>query len=72
MISSGFRQTHAAGGFSGLLWIANSRYGSSNVAADGGVVVAGVGAGKRIAVCGGDVIVKPPTRSTSGMCRSTY
>ncbi len=42
------------------------------MAADGGVVVDGVGAGRRRAVCGGDVMVKPPTRSISGMWRSTY
>ena len=47
-------------------------YGSSKVAADGGFVVLGVGAGTRMAVCGGEVMVNPPTRGISGMWRSMY
>lgn len=52
--------------------MASSMYGSSKVAAVGGVVVEGVGAGSLMAVCGGEVMVKPPTCSISGTWRSMY
>lgn len=50
MISGCGFHMYAAGGFEGDSCIASSMYGSSKVAADGGFVVEGVGAGRRRAV----------------------
>lgn len=56
-ISDVGRQRYAAGGFSGEDWIASSMCGSSCVCCE---------------AWGGEVIVKPPTISMSGMYRSMY
>lgn len=66
IISVGGFHRYAAGGFEGESWMASSMCGSSKVAAVGGVVVEGVGAGRCRAAWGGEVMVKPPTRSVSG------
>lgn len=53
--------------------MARSRQGNSEVSSSAGMGWLDVLlTGRRMAVCGGDVIVKPPTTGMEGMWRSTY
>jgi hypothetical protein len=59
-ISSSGCHSQAAGGFSGLFWIANSKYGLCS------------GSARGRASRGDDVMVKPPAFSTSGTKTSSH